>query len=69
MDRGLLPLARHARLSEAGTLTLKEIKSASASQIVLTASGSNLPPSTLLTLSFTFTGNGAAKIDGVQITN
>jgi hypothetical protein len=63
-----IALGRQLR-EQAGTLTLKEIKSASASQIVLTASGSNLPPSSLLTLSFSFTGNGAPKIDGVQITN
>lgn len=54
---------------QAGQLTLKEIKSASANQIVATASGSNLAPGALLTISFSFTGNGAPKIDGVQITN
>ena len=54
---------------QAGTLTLKEVKSASTSQIVVTASGSSLPPNSSLTISFTFTGGGAPKIDGVQITN
>jgi hypothetical protein len=63
-----IALGRQLR-EQAGALTLKEVKSASASQIVITASGSNLPPSSVLTLSFTFTGNGAPKIDGVQITN
>ena len=54
---------------QAGTLTLKEVKSASNSQIVVIASGSNLPPNSVLTISFTFAGNGAPKIDGVQITS
>jgi hypothetical protein len=54
---------------QAGTLTLKEVKSASTSQMVVIASGSNLPPNSVLTISFTFTGNGAPKIDGVQITS
>ena len=54
---------------QAGTLTLKEVKSASSSQIVVTASGSSLPPNSTLTISFTFTGSGAPKIDGVQITS
>jgi hypothetical protein len=54
---------------QAGQLTLKEIKSASANQIVATASGSNLAPGAILTISFSFTGNDTPKIDGVQITN
>ena len=54
---------------QAGTLTLTEIKSASATQIVTTATGSNLPPGSTLTISFTFTGSGTPKIDGVQITS
>ena len=54
---------------QAGQLTLKEIKTASANQIVATASGSNLAPNAVLTFSFSFTGSGAPKIDAVQITN
>ena len=54
---------------QAGQLTLKAIKSASDKEIVATASGSNLAPNALLTISFSFTGSGAPKIDAVQITN
>jgi len=54
---------------QAGQITLKEVKSASESQIVAIASGSNLPPNAVLTFTFSFTGNGTPKIDGVQITN
>ena len=54
---------------QAGTLTLKEIKSASGNQIVATATGTNLAPGAILTISFTFTGGDNPKIDGVQITS
>jgi hypothetical protein len=54
---------------QAGQITLKQIKSASESQIIAIASGSNLPPNAVLTFTFSFTGNGTPKIDGVQITN
>ena len=54
---------------QAGQLTLKTIKSASDKEIVATASGSNLAPNAVLTISFSFTGSGAPKIDAVQITN
>ena len=54
---------------QAGTLTLKEIKSSSATQLVATATGSNLAPGSMITFSFTFTGNGTPKIDAVQITS
>jgi len=54
---------------QAGQLTLKAIKSASDKEIVATASGSNLAPNALLTISFSFTGGGTPKIDAVQITN
>ncbi len=61
-------LGRQLR-EQAGQLTLKHIKSATATQIVATASGSNLAESALLTISFTFTGGDTPKIDGVTIGN
>ena len=54
---------------QAGNLTLKEIKSASGNQLVATATGTNLAPGAVLTISFTFTGGDNPKIDGVQITS
>lgn len=61
-------LGRQLR-EQAGQLTLKQIKSATATQIVAIASGSNLAESALLTISFTFTGGDTPKIDGVTIAN
>jgi len=63
-----IALGRQLR-EQAGQLTLKEIKSASATQIVATATGSNLPPNSVITFSFSFTGDSAPKIDAIQITN
>lgn len=61
-------LGRQLR-EQAGQLSLKEIKSATATQIVATATGSNLGPGGVLTFSFSFTGGATPKVDGVTITN
>lgn len=50
---------------EAGALTPVEVRSASASQIVLLARGSNLPGVTL-TITFVFTGS-PPKIDRMEV--
>jgi hypothetical protein len=51
---------------DAGTLTPLQVASASASQIVVTARGSNLPPGMTLTLTFVFTGS-PPKIDRLEV--
>jgi len=61
-------LGRQLR-EQAGQLTLKEVKSASATQVVVTATGTNLAPGAVLTLSFSFTGGATPKVDGVTISN
>jgi hypothetical protein len=59
--------ARNQQLREqTGGLTLVEVRSSSANQIVLVASGVNLPKDVALVITFNFTGN-PRKIDGVQI--
>lgn len=63
-----IALGRQLR-EQAGQLTVTEVKSATASQIVVTAAGSNLGPGGALTLTFAFTGGAPPKIDGIQITN
>jgi hypothetical protein len=50
----------------AGRLTLVEVKSATASQLVVTASGSKAP-GFVLTITFSFTGEENPKIDRLQI--
>jgi hypothetical protein len=62
-------LARNRDLREmAGKLTLEEVKSASATQLVVTANGSNAP-GLVLTITFSFTTGASPKIDAVQITS
>jgi len=61
-------LGRQLR-EQAGQLTVKEVKSASATQVVVTATGTNLAPGAVLTLNFTFTGGASPKVDGVTISN
>jgi hypothetical protein len=51
---------------DAGFLTPLEIRSASASQVVVVARGSNLPPGTTLTFTFTFTGT-PPKVDRLDV--
>lgn len=54
-------------LETAGRLKLVEVKSATASQLVVTASGSKAP-GFILTITFSFTGDEAnPKIDRLQI--
>jgi hypothetical protein len=61
-------MARNRQLREqTGGLSVVEVRSASASQIVLVANGVNLPKEVLLVVTFTFTGT-PRKIDAVQIT-
>jgi len=61
-----IALGRQLR-EQAGQLTLKGVTASSPTQIVATATGSNLPASEVLTISFTFTGGGTPKIDAVTI--
>ena len=51
---------------QVGRFGVLEVRRATSSQIILLASGSNLPPSVRLLLTFTFTGD-PRKIDAVQI--
>ena len=61
-------MARNRQLREqTGGLSVIEVRSVSADQIVLAANGVNLPKDVLLVLTFNFAGN-PRKIDGVQIT-
>jgi hypothetical protein len=61
--------ARNQQLrQQTGGLTLVEVRSASADQIVLIASGASLPKEVQLVVTFTFTGT-PRKIDTVQITS
>lgn len=61
-------LARTRQLREqAGALTLREVVSSSATQLVVLASGSALPEGLKLTVTFGFTGGDQLKIDTVQI--
>jgi len=60
--------ARNRQLREsAGTLTVLQVQSASATQIVVLASGSVLPEGVRLSVTFGFTGGEPPKIDSVQI--
>ncbi len=58
---------RNRQLREqAGTLTVVDVKSASANQLVVTATGSNAP-GLMLTVTFVFTEGPNPKIDQLQI--
>jgi hypothetical protein len=65
------PEERHSRNRElremVGRLTLITVTSASASRIVAKATGTNAP-GTVWTVTITFTGGAAPKIDAIQIT-
>lgn len=51
---------------QVGRFGVLEVRRATSSQVVVLASGSSLPPTVRLLLTFTFTGN-PRKIDAVQI--
>lgn len=60
--------ARNQQLREqTGGLSVVEVRSTSPNQIVLVASGVNLPKDVMLVVTFNFTGS-PRKIDAVQIT-
>ena len=62
--------ARTRQLKEAaGVLTLREVVSSSATQIVVMASGSALPEGVRLNVTFTFTTGDPPKIDTVQVSS
>lgn len=51
---------------QVGRFDVVEVRRATSSQVVVLATGSNLPPTVRLLLTFTFTGD-PRKIDAVQI--
>lgn len=59
--------ARNRMMREqVGRFSVVEVRRTTASQVVLLASGSSLPPDVRLLLTFTFTGS-PRKIDAIQI--